>query len=221
MGKPTAAARRTKVPYGQVVVRPYALAGSKWEAPLAGLCALLLGTVFVLELLTPDAVVGAFALLPLLAAMWLLSSRLAAVVALVAVLQLGVTLVAETANRPTIILVSIVTLATSIVARLYATGLAYFLSRNRHPPPAMPAQAKVTTLAGIDRFSHGISSLTPRELEVARLAAQGYTAAEIGDQLHIGNRTVESHLASTYSKLRIQSRRQLIRMASGLGNSMN
>jgi len=56
--------------------------------------------------------------------------------------------------------------------------------------------------------------LTPRELQGARLAAQGYTAVEIGAQLHIGDRTVESHLAGAYSKLRINSRPELMRMVS-------
>jgi DNA-binding CsgD family transcriptional regulator len=55
-------------------------------------------------------------------------------------------------------------------------------------------------------------------MEVARLGAEGYTAAEIGRRLNIGERTVESHLASTYSKLRITSRLQLVRMASELGS---
>ncbi len=61
-----------------------------------------------------------------------------------------------------------------------------------------------------------LSALTRRELEVARLAALAYTAAEIGNQLHIGERTVESHIANTYVKLGIRSRSELIRIASRL-----
>jgi DNA-binding CsgD family transcriptional regulator len=68
-------------------------------------------------------------------------------------------------------------------------------------------------LAAFTRFSYGLDSLTPRELDVARLAAQGYTAIEIGRELHIGERTVESHLAHTYAKLSISSKSQLIRMS--------
>ncbi|TMF86991.1 MAG: helix-turn-helix transcriptional regulator [Chloroflexi bacterium] len=66
-------------------------------------------------------------------------------------------------------------------------------------------------------WADGVRNLTQRELQVARLGAEGYTAAEIARRLHIGDRTVESHLASAYSKLRIRSRLQLIRMASELG----
>jgi len=65
----------------------------------------------------------------------------------------------------------------------------------------------------------GLRSLTKRELEVARMAAEGYTAAEVGRRLYIGDRTVESHLASVYSKLGINSRLQLIRIADQLGVS--
>jgi DNA-binding CsgD family transcriptional regulator len=69
-----------------------------------------------------------------------------------------------------------------------------------------------------DPFGDGraAASLTRRELEVARLAARAYTAAEIGQALHIGERTVESHIASTYLKLGIRSRSELIRIASKL-----
>ena len=56
----------------------------------------------------------------------------------------------------------------------------------------------------------------PCEIEVARLGAEGYTTLEIADQLHIGKRTVESHHAGAYSKLRIGSRAELIRMAAKL-----
>ncbi len=63
----------------------------------------------------------------------------------------------------------------------------------------------------------GPSALTPREREVAVFAAQGYTAAEIGERLFIGRRTVESHLASCYAKLGVTSKRELVRRADELG----
>lgn len=51
--------------------------------------------------------------------------------------------------------------------------------------------------------------LTRRELEVARLAAKGMTDREIADLLVVSVRTVESHLAATYRKLALTSRREL------------
>lgn len=62
----------------------------------------------------------------------------------------------------------------------------------------------------------GPSSLTPREREVSRLAARGRTAREIGAELCIGERTVETHLANAYPKLRVHSKADLIRRGAEL-----
>jgi DNA-binding CsgD family transcriptional regulator len=208
---------RTKLNSGRFLVRPYALAGSPKELLFAGLCITLLGAVFVAEVLTPDVVVEAFALLPLLAALWVLSSRLAALVAIVATLFFGADVALEAANRMTVILLGVAVFGTAILGRLHATGLASVLSSRRHMRPSIKGVVTTVTVDGMDQSSPELRSLTRRELEVARLAAEGYTAAEIGRRLNIGVRTVESHLASAYSKLRISSRLQLIRMASRLG----
>jgi DNA-binding CsgD family transcriptional regulator len=62
----------------------------------------------------------------------------------------------------------------------------------------------------------GPDSLTRREREVARLAAEGRPAKEIGEQLFIGERTVETHLANVYAKLGVNSRVELVRLAAQL-----
>jgi DNA-binding CsgD family transcriptional regulator len=208
---------RTRLNPGRFLFRPYALAGSPRELLIGAICILLIGAIFVLEILTPDDVVGAFALLPLLAAMWVLSSRPAAVVVVAAALFFGLTVASETTNRITVSLLGLAVFITALVARVYATGLASLLSGRRHIRPNITSWTPAATVDEIDRSSHGLRSLTRRELEVARLAAEGHTTPEIGRRLNIGNRTVESHLASAYSKLRIRSRLQLIRMASLLG----
>jgi DNA-binding NarL/FixJ family response regulator len=118
----------------------------------------------------------------------------------------------------TVILLGVAIFSTALMARLYATGLASALSSRRAMPPTIKTWFTPATLDGMDRSSDGLRSLTRRELEVAGLAAEGYAAAEIGRRLNIGDRTVESHLGSVYSKLRISSRLQLIRMASRLSN---
>ena len=59
--------------------------------------------------------------------------------------------------------------------------------------------------------------MTPREREVARLAAQGHSAKEIAGILGIGERTVETHLARLYAKLGIRSKIDLVRRGTEFG----
>jgi DNA-binding CsgD family transcriptional regulator len=62
----------------------------------------------------------------------------------------------------------------------------------------------------------GLSALSAREREVARLAAEGKTAREIAERLFISERTVETHLANVYAKLGVRSKMELVRRASEL-----
>lgn len=207
---------RTKLGLGRVMVRPYAAAGSPWELVVVTICVAVLVIVFLAEILTPHDVVGALALLPLLVATWVLSSRPASLVMLLAALLFSAVVVVERANELTVISIGVALLVMVVVTRLYATALARSLASHRHARRNIKDSDAPMTLAAFEDSSHGMWSLTHRELEVARLAAEGYTAAEIGKRLHIGQRTVESHLDSTYSKLHINSKAQLIRMASKL-----
>jgi len=55
--------------------------------------------------------------------------------------------------------------------------------------------------------------LTPRESEVLRLIAQGYTNRQIGEALTLSVRTVEGHRANLSAKLGMHSRVELVRYA--------
>ena len=55
--------------------------------------------------------------------------------------------------------------------------------------------------------------LTPRETDVLRLIAQGYTNRQTADALCIGVRTVETHRANLMSKLGLRGRVALVRYA--------
>ena len=55
--------------------------------------------------------------------------------------------------------------------------------------------------------------LTDREVDVLRLIALGHTNAEIGQQLYLSVRTVETHRAHIQQKLRRTKRAELVRYA--------
>ena len=57
------------------------------------------------------------------------------------------------------------------------------------------------------------SGLTPRELEVLRLLAEGHSDREIGEALYIGTRTVQTHVANLFSKLGVNARAEAAAVA--------
>ena len=59
------------------------------------------------------------------------------------------------------------------------------------------------------RPAHGWDALTPSELEVVRLAADGLTNPEIGQRLFVSRRTVQTHLYHAFQKLDVRSRVEL------------
>lgn len=59
--------------------------------------------------------------------------------------------------------------------------------------------------------------LTPREIDVLRLLAQGYTNRQSAEKLDISVRTVEFHRANLTNKLGLQGRLELMRYAEEKG----
>jgi DNA-binding NarL/FixJ family response regulator len=53
------------------------------------------------------------------------------------------------------------------------------------------------------------AQLTPQELQVAQLAAEGLSNKEIAERLYLSNRTVGTHLYRLFPKLGITSRAEL------------
>ncbi|MEV7044221.1 LuxR C-terminal-related transcriptional regulator [Amycolatopsis sp. NPDC051061] len=64
------------------------------------------------------------------------------------------------------------------------------------------------------RPSSGWGALTPTELEVVKLAAEGCTNPEIGTRLFMSRGTVKTHLAHVYAKLGIANRTELATVAA-------
>ncbi|WP_157437172.1 helix-turn-helix transcriptional regulator [Actinoplanes subtropicus] len=67
------------------------------------------------------------------------------------------------------------------------------------------------------RPATGWSSLTPTELEVVRLVAEGLTNPQIGDRLLMSRGTVKTHLSHIFTKLDIATRAQLAAAAINAG----
>ena len=72
---------------------------------------------------------------------------------------------------------------------------------------------EISPLASAPALPDLVEPLTPRELEVLRLVAQGLTNAQVGEQLVISPRTVDAHLRSIYGKLNVTSRAAATRFA--------
>lgn len=70
---------------------------------------------------------------------------------------------------------------------------------------ALRATGQVRQRPGQDAYQ----SLTPQELEIARLAAAGLSNKQIGDRLFMSHRTVGSHLYRIFPKLGVTSRAAL------------
>lgn len=83
--------------------------------------------------------------------------------------------------------------------------------------PAM-TRALFKDISSLDKPLHGEDeALTPREIEVLKLLARGYTNRQIAQELCISQRTVEGHRSSLVSKLGLRSRVDLINYAETHG----
>ena len=60
------------------------------------------------------------------------------------------------------------------------------------------------------------ASLTPRELEIARLASEGLANKEIASRLYLSHRTVENQLHAVYEKLGVAGRAALAQALEGV-----
>ncbi|MGH3479096.1 MAG: LuxR C-terminal-related transcriptional regulator, partial [Nocardioidaceae bacterium] len=77
------------------------------------------------------------------------------------------------------------------------------------------AELRATGIASRPRREGSTTQLTPQELQVALVVADGATNVEAAAQLFLSAKTIEFHLSNTYRKLGIRSRAQLARSVFG------
>jgi DNA-binding NarL/FixJ family response regulator len=114
-------------------------------------------------------------------------------------------------------------------------GARGYITKTISGPELLQAVHRVATgdavfsprLAGfvLDAFAQGgagraasldpeLDQLSPREREVLRLIARGYTYKEVARDLSISAKTVESHVSSVLRKLQLSTRHELTRWAT-------
>ena len=87
----------------------------------------------------------------------------------------------------------------------------------RGEPFLYPAAVQALIRDYLDRASRGEEApedpLTPRELEIVKLIAEGHTSEEIAEMLFISKKTVDRHRANVLEKLGMRNRVELTRYA--------
>jgi len=68
-------------------------------------------------------------------------------------------------------------------------------------------------LGHVNAVGVGVHHLTPRQAEVLRLLARGWTDAQIADELFLSRRTVHAHLREIFRKLGVSHRSAATRFA--------
>jgi len=74
------------------------------------------------------------------------------------------------------------------------------------------AELRATGETARKRAPNTLTQLTPQQLHIVRLVAEGATNKEVAAQLFLSPRTVDHHLRNVFAKLGIASRAELIRL---------
>jgi len=85
--------------------------------------------------------------------------------------------------------------------------------------PLAPAMVN-QLMTGITRYEDaglGVASLSRQQLEILRLVTRGLTYSEVGNQLHLAERTVRYHMDQIKEKLNVSSRSEVVAEAVRLG----
>lgn len=83
-------------------------------------------------------------------------------------------------------------------------GLGYYIGRPVESDPACPVPVDLRSTSGRHHNNHGpceVDRLTPRELQVARMVAQGMSNQQIADTLVCSRSVVYNHVHAAFDKL--------------------
>jgi DNA-binding CsgD family transcriptional regulator len=97
--------------------------------------------------------------------------------------------------------------------RQLRTALEMFARLDAHPwVGRAQAELRATGVSVASKSEASVEQLTPQELQIARLGAQGLSNREIAGNLFLSPRTVGFHLSNVFGKLGIASRSELRRI---------
>ena len=86
-------------------------------------------------------------------------------------------------------------------------------NKGTYLPPDLLETLPHRMAAGSGEYASPVQALSDRELQVLKLLAEGNTGREIGEQLHLSVKTVDTYRARLLAKLRLETTSDLIRFA--------
>jgi DNA-binding NarL/FixJ family response regulator len=92
-----------------------------------------------------------------------------------------------------------------VVMAVSLTSFQHILTSTRAPRPAPSENADIPTLR-----------LSPRELEVLQLVAEGYSNTMIANRLHLSDNTVKGYVENLLTRLHARNRAEAVAAASRL-----
>jgi DNA-binding CsgD family transcriptional regulator len=107
-----------------------------------------------------------------------------------------------------------------VIAVLFsAIGLFLGLKSTRPKEVVVVREVRVVDTApfAVDAGKVGELGITPRELEVLTLIAEGLSNREIGERLFVSENTVKTHSSRLFEKLEVSRRVQAVQRARELG----
>lgn len=106
-----------------------------------------------------------------------------------------------------------------LVAAVFASlGIWLGLRLTRRTETVVVREIRVTAPADFVRDQHKLESLgiTPRELEILQLIADGLSNREIATRVHVSENTVKTHSSRVFDKLGARRRTQAVQLGKEL-----